>query len=98
MPIQQLSALTVVVTCMLQAAASSDEVVSVVPPADTPQRAHLPALQGQEPQPQPQEAQEEIVAHRRPPDRYANKFHSVLAVTSTESASIINIFFKVVTG
>lgn len=52
-------------TCVLQAAAAADEVVPVVPPTDPPQRAHLPAVQGQEPQPQPQEAQEEIVAHRQ---------------------------------
>lgn len=44
-----------------QTAAAAHEVVPVVPPADPPQRAHLPALQGQEPFEEPQEAQEEIV-------------------------------------
>lgn len=48
---------------MLQTAAAADEVVPVVPPTDSPQRAHMPALQGQESQPQSQEAQEEIVAY-----------------------------------
>ncbi|KAH9645747.1 hypothetical protein HF086_002674 [Spodoptera exigua] len=57
-----------------QTAAPADEVVPVVPPADTPQRAHLSALQGQESLAEPQEAQEEIVSPpppgRRPaPDR-----------------------------
>lgn len=52
-----------------QAAAAAHEVVPVVPPADPPQRAHLPALQGQEPLAQPQEAQEEIVAHEPAPVR-----------------------------
>lgn len=47
----------------MQTAAAAHEVVPVVPPADPPQRAHLPALQGQEPLAQPQEAQEEIVTH-----------------------------------
>lgn len=50
---------------MLQAAAAADEVVPVVPPTDSPQRAHMPALQGQESQPQSQEAQEKIVAYCR---------------------------------
>lgn len=45
-----------------QATAAAYEVVSVVSPADPPQRAYLPALQGQEPLAQPQETQEEIVA------------------------------------
>ena len=44
-----------------QTAAAAHEVVPVVPPADPPQRAHLPAVQGQEPLAQPQEAQEEVV-------------------------------------
>lgn len=44
-----------------QAAAAAHEVVPVVPPADPPQRAHLPAVQGQESLEEPQEAQEEIV-------------------------------------
>lgn len=48
--------------CCVQTAAAAHEVVPVVPPADPPQRAHLPAVQGQEPLAQPQEAQEEIVA------------------------------------
>ncbi|CAH2085105.1 unnamed protein product [Euphydryas editha] len=44
-----------------QAAAATDEVVPVVPPADPPERAHLSALQGQEPLAESEEAQEEIV-------------------------------------
>lgn len=52
-----------VLQCPVQTAAAADEVVPVVPPADPPQRAHLPAVQGQEPLAQPQEAEEEIVAH-----------------------------------
>lgn len=60
----------------LQTAAAADEVVPVVPPADPPQRAHLPPLQGQEPLQEPQEAQEEIVA---PPERYA-KLDSPLCI------------------
>lgn len=52
---------------MLQTAAAADEVMPLVPPTDPPQRAHLSAVQGQEPLPQPQEAQEEIVARPSPP-------------------------------
>ncbi|KAI5637676.1 zinc finger-containing protein domain-containing protein [Phthorimaea operculella] len=48
---------------LAETAAAADEVVPVVPPTDPPQRAHLPALQGQEPIPQPQETQEEIVIY-----------------------------------
>lgn len=44
-----------------QTAAAADEVVLVLPPADPPQRAHLSALQGQEPLPKPEETEEEIV-------------------------------------
>ena len=43
----------------LQAAAASNEVLPDVPPADPPQRAHLPALQGQVKVKEPKEAQEE---------------------------------------
>lgn len=67
--------------CVLQAAAAADEVVPVVSPADPPKRAHLPALQGQEPQPQPQETKEEVVAHRQPANRYTIKSHPILVVT-----------------
>lgn len=75
-------------TRVLQAAAAADEVVPVVPPTDPPQRAHLSAMQGQEPQPQPQEAQEEIVAHRpRPPRCYP--IQSVLVDTLSVSTSYI---------
>ncbi|CAG9788001.1 unnamed protein product [Diatraea saccharalis] len=48
-----------------ETAAAADEVVPVVPPTDPQERAHLSALQGQEPVPEPQETQEEIVAPRR---------------------------------
>lgn len=75
---------------MLQAAAAADEVVPVVPPTDSPQRAYMSSLQGQEPQPQSQEAQEEIVTHRRPPDRYPIKSYLVLVVTLSVSANFIN--------
>lgn len=51
----------------VQTAAAAHEVVPVVSPTDPPQRSHLPAVQGQEPLAQPQEAQEEIVERPQPP-------------------------------
>ncbi|VVC88082.1 unnamed protein product [Leptidea sinapis] len=61
--VPSLLALEQKVTAPLTAAAAH-EVVPVVPPADPPQRAHLPAVQGQESLPEPEEAQEEVVTYR----------------------------------
>lgn len=44
---------------IIPSAAAAHEVLHVVPSADPPQRSHLPALQGQVPVSQSQEAQEE---------------------------------------
>ncbi|EDS30034.1 conserved hypothetical protein [Culex quinquefasciatus] len=43
----------------LQTTTAADEVVSVVPPADPPERPDLPAVQGQKSLAQPEEAEKE---------------------------------------